>query len=124
MTSVTEQRDVTPQGAALKAMGYRVLEDDATAFAMTLETPFEGADIHAILAPCERNHYGLVAVKNTRGIGWCMKVEFVDMGRSVAKKLLRSLAIETRRAYNHRGLKIRRRAIARAIAKKEGAGND
>ena len=112
-------------GNALDACGYRVEEDTpAGRFAFTLETPFEGASIQAGMAP--RGDYGrywavTVRVLNNRGLGWYVRAEFEDMSRHVAKRLLRSLALEMRKAYCQRGKKIRKRAIARAIARKEAA---
>lgn len=109
-------------GNALDACGYRVLKDEPFVFDMALETPFEGAGIRAMLSTYEdREHYGSVFVRNARGLGWDIGVFFHDMGRFVAKKLLRTLAIEVRKAYCHRGQKIRKRAIARAIARRQAA---
>ena len=109
-----------PDGNALDACGYRVLKDEPFVFDMALETPFEGAGIRAMLSTYEdRQHYGSVFVHNARGLGWDIGVFYHDMGRSVAKRLLRTLAIEVSRAYCHRGQKIRKRAIARAIARRQ-----
>ena len=112
-------------GNALDACGYRVEHDELSGhFAFSLETPFEGATIQAGMAPAGdtyRRWDCCVRVLNCRGQGWTVRAEFHDMGCHVAKRLLRTLAIEVRRAYCHRGQKIRKRSIARAIARKEAA---
>lgn len=111
-----------PDGNALDACGYRVEEDaPAGRFAFALGTPYEGASIQAGMAP--RGDFGrfwavTVRVLNCRGQGWSVRAEFEDMSRHVAKKLLRSLALEMRKAYCRRGQKGRQRAIARAIARR------
>lgn len=107
------------ESPALAAMGYRVEEDGPGRFAFTLETPFEGASVRAEMSGNGRDWAGDVRIVNCRGTGWIAAYGFRDMGRYVAKGLLRHIAIEVRRAYCHRGQMIRKRAIARAIARRE-----
>ncbi len=111
------------ESAALRAMGYRVEEDAAGGrFAFSLETPYEGATIQAGMGP--RGGSGRVwsyccGVLNNRGIGWSATGELRDTSRWVAKKLLVALALEMRKQYCHRSQKIRKRSIARAIARRQ-----
>ena len=105
---------------ALEHCGYRGEDEEDSGFSMTLETPYEGAEIRAEMRPSDGSgrewRFG-VAVYNSRGVGWDMGGIFLDTGRYVAKTILRSLALEMRRVYCHRGQKVRRRAIARAKAR-------
>ena len=111
----------TEKGGALRHCGYTA-EDAANGdFDMKLLTPYEGATIRAALWPVAhrqdcRDWLFLVLVLNNRGIGWSIRGQFDDCGRFVAKGMLRSMALELRRAYCHRGKKCRKRAIARAVA--------
>ena len=113
----------TDGGNALDACGYRVEEDAAGGrFAFSLETPYEGASIQAGMGP--RGGSGRVwsyccGVLNNRGIGWSATGELRDTSRWVAKKLLVALALDMRRQYCHRSQKIRKRSIARAIARRQ-----
>lgn len=89
---------------------------------MGLTTPYEGATIKALLF--RRDTSGRYwkfrcQVENNRGTGWKIDGSFYDCGRYVAKSMLRGMALELRRAYTHRGQKIHKRAIARAMAKAE-----
>ena len=109
-----------PAGApspALEHMGYQVEVDSPGRFAFSLETPFEGASVRAEMSGNGRDWAGIVQIVNNRGTGWIASYGFRDMSRFVAKSLLRTIAIEVRRAYCHRGQKIRKRAQARAAAK-------
>ena len=109
--------------SALDACGYRVEEDAAGGrFAISLETPYEGASIQAGMAPrgdSGRFWAATVRVLNCRGLGWSVRAEFEDTPRWVAKQLLVTLALDMRRQYCHRGQKVRRRSIARAIARRQ-----
>lgn len=115
-------------GNALAHSGLRVKEDaPGGRHAFELSTPYEGASIEAAMGPHEsgRDWTFCCRVRNNRGIGWTASGQFSNCGRHVAKKLLTTLALELRRAYTHRGQKIRKRAIARAIARREAEqGND
>lgn len=108
---------------ALEHCGYEVSADKPGGkFAISLSTPFEGASVMAEMRPAgeyERDWKFAVAVENNRGVGWSAGGVFCDCGRFFAKSMLRSMALEMRRAYCHRGQKIRKRAIARAKAKAE-----
>ena len=112
---------VAPESPALEAMNFTVFDDEPGGeYSFSVDTPFAGAAIDGWLLPSgSRNHAGKIVVHNCRGEGWRAEIDFQDIGRAVAKNLLRSLAIEMRRQYNHRGHKIRKRAIARAIARRE-----
>ena len=111
---------------ALQHCGYEARDTEDGGFEMKLTTPYEGATIEASLV---QNHmffkwaskgreWGFVCrVKNNRGTGWDINGTFYDCGRYVAKSMLRSMALELRRAYCHRGQKCHKRAIARAKAK-------
>ena len=111
-----------PAGApspALEHMGYQVEVDSPGRFAFSLETPFEGASVRAEMHGNGRDWAGIVQIVNNRGTGWIASYGFRDMCRFVAKSLLRTIAIQVRRAYCHRGQKIRKRAQARAAAKRQ-----
>ena len=119
----TQSHGDTEGSPAHDACGYRVEHDEPSGhFAFSLETPYEGATIQAGMAPAGgtyRRWDGCVRVLNCRGQGWTVRSEFHDCGRHVAKRLLRSLALDMRKAYCRRGQKGRQRAIARAIARRE-----
>ncbi len=105
---------------ALQHCGYEAEDTECGGFWMTLATPFQGAIVRA--AFCHKDDTGrnwkfVCHVKNSRGVGYCIEGSFHDCGRNVAKSMLRSMALELRRAYSHRGQKIRKRAIAKAKAK-------
>lgn len=109
---------------ALRHWGCEVADDEPGGnFAFTLSTPFEGAAIEAVmfrLGDSGRDWLFGCHVRNNKGIGWMMAGNFYDCGRYVAKSMLRSMALELRRAYCHRGQRSRKRAIARAMAKAAG----
>ena len=107
---------------ALEHCGYQTEDMADGGFEMKLTTPFEGASVRAELKPSGvgGRFWGFaLAVENNRGIGWSVAGAFGDCGRYVAKSMLRSMALELRRAYTHRGQRIHKRAIARAKAKAE-----
>ena len=119
-TETQRRKDAEPESTALADMGFRVLEDRPRSYAFSIDTPFEGARVFAqLLTTADREHAAYVAVLNARGLGWHMDVAFHDMGRWVAKSLIRNLAIETRSEYCHRSQKSHKRAVARAIARRE-----
>ncbi len=118
MMEMETRRRGDAESQALAAMGYRVEEDGPGRFAFTLETPFEGASVRAEMSGNGRDWAGDVRIVNCRGTGWIATYGFRDVGRYVAKGLLRHIAIEVRRAYCHRSQKIRKRSIARAIARR------
>ena len=107
---------------ALQHCGYEAKDYANAVFIMCLSTPFEGAGIKAKLFPIgsSRREWGFYCwVENNRGSGYSLEGTFIDCGLYVAKSMLRSMALELRRAYAHRGQKIRKRSIARAKAKAE-----
>lgn len=108
---------------ALQHCGYEAKDTEDGGFEMKLTTPYEGATIRADIWQAdplvERTWRFYCHVMNNRGFGWSVRGEFDDCGRFVAKGMLRSMALEMRRAYCHRGQKVRKRAIARAKAKAE-----
>lgn len=107
---------------ALQHCGYKAREYENGDLVMSLTTPYEGATIHAQLfrtGVSRREWEFSCRVENNRGIGWHISGSSEDCGRYVAKAMLLSMALELRRAYCHRGQKIRKRAIARAKAKAE-----
>ena len=107
---------------ALQHCGYVAEECEDGTFTMSLTTPYEGATIEAVMfskSVSGREWAFNCHVSNNRGIGWQIGGTFYDCGRYVAKGMLRSMALELRRAYTHRGQKCRKRAIARAKAKAE-----
>lgn len=107
---------------ALQHCGYQAEYMADGGISMRLSTPFEGASVRAELMPSgvDGRCWGFaLAVENNRGIGWSVAGAFGDCGLYVAKSMLRSMALELRRAYTHRGQKIHKRAIARAKAKAE-----
>ena len=110
---------------ALQHCGYEAADMENGGFEMKLTTPYEGATIRAEIWQAdplvERTWRFCCRVMNNRGIGWSVRGEFDDCGRFVAKTMLRSMALEMRRAYCHRGAKIHKRAVARAMAKEGGA---
>ena len=92
-------------------------------FSMRLSTPFEGASVAAGICPKDdtgRRWDLYCGIENDRGLGWTLFGDVRDMGRSVAKAWLRSMALELRYRYCHRSQKIHKRAIARAIAARAG----
>lgn len=112
-------------GGALAHCGYEVLEDvPGGRFSMRLSTPFEGASVGAQISPVDASgrHWELACwIVNNRGLGWTLFGDVRDMGRSVAKAWLRSMALELRKLYCHRSQKFRKRAIARAKAERGAA---
>ena len=109
---------------ALQHCGYVAEECEDGTFTMGLTTP-EGATIEAVMfskSVSGREWAFNCHVSNNRGIGWQIGGTFYDCGRFVAKGMLRSMALELRRSYCHRGQKCRKRAIARAKAKAEAEG--
>lgn len=107
---------------ALQHCGYEAEEFEDGTFTMGLTTPYEGATIEAVMfrvGGSGRDWVFGCHVRNNRGIGWHITGNFENCGRNVAKGMLRSMALELRRSYCHRGQKIRKRAIARAKAKAE-----
>lgn len=116
-TAVPPDAGAQDASPALVVIGYRVAEDSPGRYAFSLETPFEGASIRAEMSGNGRDWAGDVRILNNRGTGWISTYGFRDMGRFVAKRLLRTIAIEVRRQYCHRGQKIRKRAQARAAAR-------
>ena len=111
---------------ALQHCGYEAEDMADGGFAMKLSTPYEGATVEAMLSPRSRFKPWAVKgrdwcftceIKNNRGTTRLFEGSIFDCGRYVAKSMLRSMALELRRAYTHRGQKIRKRAIARAKAK-------
>lgn len=110
---------------ALRHCGYEAEESEDGTFTMRLTTPYEGGTIEAVMfsKSVSGREWALNChVRNNRGIGWQIGGRFYDCGRYVAKSMLCSMALELRRAYCHRGQKIRKRAIARAKAKAEAEG--
>ena len=116
--------------AALEHCGYEGADMEDGGFEMKLTTPYEGASVEASITPAYRFPAGQAdgrtwgfscRVRNNRGIGWHFTGTFDDCGRFVAKSMLRSMALQLRRAYCHRGQKIRKRAVARAKAQEGGA---
>lgn len=109
---------------ALEHCGYEVAADErGGAFRFVLSTPFGGASVRAELEPAGesgREWRFALGVLNNRGSGWTVGGAFADCGRYVAKSMLRTMALEMRRAYCHRGTKAHRRAAARAAAKEGG----
>lgn len=110
---------------ALQHCGYEAEDMADGGFTMRLSTPFEGASVVAEIWQAdplvERTWRFCCRVRNNRGFGWSVRGEFDDCGRNVAKSMLRSMALALRRAYCHRGARIHKRAVARAMAKEGGA---
>ena len=107
---------------ALEHCGYKAEDFPNAVCIIGLTTPYEGATIEAVMfrdGGSGRDWLFGCHVRNNRGTGWRITGDFLDCGRFVAKSMLRSMALEMRRAYCHRGQKIRKRAIARANAKAE-----
>ena len=110
---------------ALEHCGYEAKDLEDGGFEMKLTTPYEGATIEAVMfskSVSGREWAFNCHVSNNRGIGWQIGGTFYDCGRNVAKSMLRSMALELRRSYCHRGQKCRKRAIARAKAKASTEG--
>lgn len=110
--------------AALEHCGYEAADMENGGFTMRLSTPFEGASVAASITPASpigRSWIFRCCVRNNRGTGWDVAGTFYDCGRYVAKRVLRSMALQLRRAYCHRGARIHKRAVARAMAKEGGA---
>ena len=110
---------------ALQHCGCEAKDYANAVFIMCLSTPFEGAGIKAKLFPIgsSRREWGFYCwVENNRGSDYSLEGMFIDCGRYVAKSMLRSMALELRRSYCHRGQKCRKRAIARAKAKASTEG--
>lgn len=108
---------------ALRHCGYEGKDFEGGDCAITLTTPYEGATIEAIMfraGDSGREWLFGCHVRNNKGTGWKMEGNFYDCGRFVAKGMLRSMALELRQAYCHRGQKIRKRAQARAAAAPAG----
>jgi hypothetical protein len=108
-----EQSKASP---ALAAMGYKIAKDSPNgAFAMTLESPYEGASIAGKLSGAGREWHGVASIRNVNGIGWSAEFDCRDCPRWLAKTMILHTAIELRRQYIHRSKTIRKRAIARAL---------